>query len=139
VQRPRDGRGGERQHVDRLPQSLEPLLVLDAETLLLVDDDQPQILELHVGADEPVRADDDVDAALRQPAQDGPLLAGRAEAAQALDGKRVLGQALRKRAEMLLSEHGRRHQHGDLPAVVDRLERRPHRQLGLAVADVAAD
>ena len=40
---------------------------------------------------------------------------------------------------MLLGQHGRRHQHGDLLAVVDRLERGADGQLGLAVADVAAD
>src|SRR3546814_20798122 len=33
----------------------------------------------------------------------------------------------------------RRHPPGDLRAVLDRLERRAHRDLGLAVADVAAD
>ena len=46
---------------------------------------------------------------------------------------------LAERAEMLLGKHRGRHEHGDLPAVVDRLERRADRQLGLAVADVAAD
>ena len=48
VQRPRDRRRRHRQHVDRLPQLLEPFLVLDAEALLLVDDDQAEVLELHV-------------------------------------------------------------------------------------------
>ena len=48
VQRARDRRGRQRQHVDRLPQLLQPFLVLDAEALLLVDDDQAQVLELHV-------------------------------------------------------------------------------------------
>ena len=40
---------------------------------------------------------------------------------------------------MLGDQQRGRHQHGDLLAVLDRLERRPHRDLGLAVADVAAD
>ena len=69
VQRARDRRRRQRQHVHRLPQPLEPFLVLDAEALLLVDDDQAQVLELHVGADQAVRADDDVDAALRPAAR----------------------------------------------------------------------
>ena len=55
------------------------------------------------------------------------------------DDERILGQALREGAEVLLGQDGRRHQHGDLLAVVDRLERGPDGQLGLAVADVAAD
>ena len=38
VQRARDGRGGHRQHIDDLPQGLQSLFHIDAETLLLVDD-----------------------------------------------------------------------------------------------------
>ncbi len=40
---------------------------------------------------------------------------------------------------MLLREDRRRHEHGDLLAVLHRLERGPDRDLGLAVADVTAD
>ena len=40
---------------------------------------------------------------------------------------------------MLLHQQGGRHQHRDLLAVLDRLEGGPHRDLGLAVTDVAAD
>ena len=39
------------------------LLVRDAETLLLVDDEQAEIPELHVLREQPVRADDDFDLA----------------------------------------------------------------------------
>ena len=63
VQRPRNRRRGHRQHVDLLPQLLDLLLVRDAEPLLLVDDEQPEIAELHVLRQQPVRADDDVDLA----------------------------------------------------------------------------
>ena len=45
VERPRDGRGRQRQHVDLGPQLLEALLVGDAEALLLVDHDQAQVAE----------------------------------------------------------------------------------------------
>ena len=40
VERPRDRRGGQREHVDLVAEPLEPLLGGDAEALLLVDDDQ---------------------------------------------------------------------------------------------------
>ncbi len=40
---------------------------------------------------------------------------------------------------MLLGQDRGRHQHGHLVAGVDRLERGPHRQFGLAEADVAAE
>ena len=45
VQRARDRRRRQRQHVDLAPQLLQPLLVRDAEALLLVDDEQAQVLE----------------------------------------------------------------------------------------------
>ena len=46
VQRPGNGRSGERQHVHALGKLLQPLLMGDAEALLLVHDEQAQILEL---------------------------------------------------------------------------------------------
>ena len=48
LQRARDRRRGQRQHVDLRAQLLEPLLVGDAEALLLVDDQQAEVLEAHV-------------------------------------------------------------------------------------------
>ena len=113
--------------------------MLDAEALLFIDDYQAEVLELHVGRDQPVRADDDVDTALGQSFQDAPLLGGSAEAADALDHERVLRQALAECAKMLLGEHGGRHQHRHLLAVVDGLEGGADGQLGFAVAHVAAD
>ena len=44
-----------------LAQLLQPLLVLDAEMLLLVDDEQAEIGELDVLAEQRMGADDDVD------------------------------------------------------------------------------
>ena len=64
VQRARDGRGGHRQHVDIDAKFFEPLLMLDAEPLLFVDDHKSQILEVHIVAEEAVRADEDIDLAL---------------------------------------------------------------------------
>ena len=51
-------------------------------------------------------------------------------------GKR--GEAVLQRLEMLERQDGRRREHRHLLAVHDRLERGAHRDLGLAVADVAA-
>ncbi len=66
VQRARDRRGRHRQHVDGLAHLLQSLFVRDAEALLFVDDDQAQVGELHVLADQAMRADEDVDLALGQ-------------------------------------------------------------------------
>ena len=70
LERARDRRRRHRQHVHVGAQRLEVLLVLDAEALLLVDDDEAEVLELHLGAEQAVRADDDVDAAVGEPCED---------------------------------------------------------------------
>ena len=82
VQRPRDRRGRQRQHVDLGPHLLEPLLVGHAEALLLVDHDEPQVAELDVLGQQPVRADDQVDRPGGEPGEDLPLMLGVHEARQ---------------------------------------------------------
>ena len=78
----RDGRGGEHEHVRRmLPLQPQRLALLDAESVLLVDDDEPEVGERHGVADERVRADDDArlaggGAEQRLPAVGGRQLAG---------------------------------------------------------------
>ena len=61
------------------------------------------------------------------------------EPAQPLRFDREAAHPLGERREVLGDQQRGRHQHGDLLAVLDRLERRAHGDLGLAVADVAAD
>ena len=56
-----------------------------------------------------------------------------------LDRERELGHPRGEAAVVLLGQDRRRHEHGDLLAGVDGLERRADGDLGLAVADVAAD
>ena len=56
-----------------------------------------------------------------------------------LDLERELGEPLAEGAEVLLGEDRRRHQHHHLLALGGRLVRGAQRDLGLAVADVAAD
>ena len=137
-QRPRDRRGGHRQHVHGGAHRLEALLVLHAEPLLLVDHDQPEVADRDRLAEQPVRSDHDVDRAVGEPLLHRERLLAGAKARQHLDVHRVARHALAKRVVVLAREHRRRHEHGDLPAIRDRLERRAHRDLGLAVADVAA-
>ena len=84
-------------------------------------------------------ADEDVDLALGEALDRLALLGGRAEAADVLDRERVVAQALGEGAEVLLGEDRRRREHQHLLAVVGGLERGAQRDLGLAVADVAAD
>ena len=67
------------------------------------------------------------------------LLFGRAEARDHLDLNREGGHAAREGIEVLLGQHGGGHQHGHLLAILDGLEGRAQRHLGLAEADIAAD
>jgi hypothetical protein len=48
VQRARDRRRGQAEHVDLEPELAQQLLLRDAEALLLVDDDQAELLRDHV-------------------------------------------------------------------------------------------
>ena len=66
LERARDRRGGECEHVDVFAQLLQALLVGDAEVLLLVDDDQSEAGEIDRLAEQRVRADDDIDLAILQ-------------------------------------------------------------------------
>ncbi len=139
LQRARDRRGGHRDHVDLQLQLAQQLLLLDPEALLLVDDQQAEVLRAHVAREHAVGADQDVHAALCEALDRGFLLGRRAKPRDVLERKRIVGEPLGERAVVLLGEDRRRRQHQYLLAVVRRLERRPQRDLGLAVADVAAD
>ena len=123
VQRARDRRGREREHVDLEAHALEPLLVAHAEALLLVDHDQSEVLELDAGLQQAMRADHDVDVAALEALDDRPGLLVRAEAREHLDADGEGREALAEGAAVLLREHGRRHEHRDLVAVLDGLER----------------
>ena len=108
VQRPRNRRRGHRQHVDALAHLLDALLVRDAEALLLVDDEQAQIFELHVLRQQPMRADDDVDLARRQVVENHFGLLLGPEAADHVDRHREAGKPIAQRLQVLKRQHRRR-------------------------------
>ena len=104
LQRARNGRGGKRQHMHFRAQLLEPLLVADAEMLLLVDDDEAEVLEAHGLAQDRVGADDDVEAAFGEPLLHLARF-GRADHARELaDVDRQAGEALAKVLGVLARE-----------------------------------
>ena len=111
----------------------------NAEALLFVDHDQAEILENDVAGNEPMRADDDVDAAFAQELQNLALLAVRTKTAEHFDAHRIIEHALAERFEMLLREHGGRREHGDLFAFHHRFEGGANRHFRFAETDVAAN
>ena len=94
VQRARDRRRGQREHVDRAPELLEPLLGRDAEPLLLVDHDQAEVPERDVLRQQPVGADDDVDRPVGEPLDRRLLLLRANEPRQQPHGQRERREAL---------------------------------------------
>ena len=139
LQRARDRRRAHREHVDSQLDLAQQLLLLDAEALLLVDDQQAELLRAHVAREQPVRADQDVDSALPEGLDRRSLIGRRAEARDVLDREGIVLQPLGEGAVVLLGEDRRRHEHHHLLAVVGGLEGGAQRDLRLAVADVAAD
>ena len=136
VERARDRRGAQGQHVDLTPHRLDPLLVGHAEPLLLVDDEEAEIGEADVLAEDPMRPDEDVDGTVGDAGDDLVLALARHEAAQHRDLDREGGEATLERVEVLLRQDGRGNEHRHLLAVLHRLECGAQRDLGLAVADV---
>ena len=139
LQRARDRRGAQRQHVHLGAQLLQPFLVADAKVLFLVDDQQAEIPELDRLAEQRVGADDDVDIAIGQPLLDLRQFLGRDQAGGLRDIDRETAKTFGKILAVLPCEQRGRHHHGDLLAFERDRKRRAQRHLGLAEADIAAD
>ena len=139
LQGARDRGGGQRQDVDVRAQRLQPLLVGDAEVLLLVDDQQAEIPELHRLRQQRVGADDDLDAAVRQPRARLGRLLGAHEARKLADAERQAAEPFGEVLEVLAGEQRGRRDHRHLIARRRRDVGGAQRDLGLAEADVAAD
>ena len=139
LERARDRRRAHRDHVDLQLELAEQLLLLYAEPLLLVDDQQAELLRADIAAQQAMRADEDVDLAVGEPLDGLALLGLWTETRHVLDRDRVVLQALGERAVVLLGEDRGGDEQHHLLAVLDGLERGAQRDFGLAVADVAAD
>ena len=107
-----------RQHVHIAGHLLQPLLVRDAEALLLVHDQQAQIVEFHVAREQPVRADEDVHfAGFGGGASDFFCSAAAAKAAEHFHFHRKRRHAAAEGLVVLEGQDGGRRQNGDLLAV----------------------
>mgnify|MGYP000653534119 CR=1 FL=1 len=102
----RDGGGRQRQYVDGLAQVLQLLFVLHAEALLLVDDDQSQIVRVHVAREQPVRAHEHLHVAFGEAREGRLLLLGRAEAREHFHGDAEGVEAVFEGGVVLLGQNG---------------------------------
>ncbi len=86
-----------------------------------------------------MRADQDVDLALLGTFEDILFLFRGPEARKHFDHHGELAEAPLEALEVLEAEHRSRCQHGDLLAILHRLEGRAHGNFGLAVTNVTAE
>ena len=138
-QRARDRRRGQRQDINFGAHRLQRFLLAHAETVLLVDDDQAQSVELDVLADQLVRADDDVDLAFRQLLQGLCRFLGGLETRDFGNFHWPVSEAVGEGLVMLFAEQGGRAEYRHLLAAGHRAEGCSQRYLGLAKADIATD
>ena len=137
LQRPWNRRRGEGQGVDVGLERLEFVLDAHPKLLLLVNHQQPQILEFHSLSDQRVGADEDVHLALLHFLERLGQRLARLEAVDVLHGDEV-AQSPAEALVVLHRQDGRGHEHGHLFAVAGRPERRPNRDFRLPKADVPA-
>ena len=112
--------------------------MLHAKALLLVNDHQAQVLGVHIGRKQAMRADEHINRALGKRLECALLLRRRAKAAEHLDLKAKRGKAFKERLVVLLGQNGRGAEHHDLATGVHALKRRAQGDLGLAKAHVSA-
>ncbi len=118
----------------RSPLAPEGQALVDAEAVLLVDHRQRQVAVFDRVLEQRMGADDDLDGAVLDAAQQAGALLALDRAGQQRDRQRAqVGQG----AVVLLGQHlGRRHQ-GGLLAGLHRAQHRQQRDQGLAGADIA--
>ena len=121
---------------------LQPLVaqrgaLLDAEAMLLVDDDEPQLVERHRLLHERVCPDDEMGRAALDVRRHGVLLkAGRA-AGEQIHAEPGRGQQPRDIREMLIRQDLRGRHERDLQPVLHRDDRRQQRHDRLPCPDIA--
>src|SRR5437870_455112 len=98
MQRARDRRRGEREDVGLHLELFQTLFVLDPESMLLIDNDQPEIRELHVGTEQPMRSDNDVDLLCFELGENVSLLFAGLETADRRDTDREVRETFRERS-----------------------------------------
>ena len=139
MQRARDRRGRKCQDIHQGPHLFELLLVLHTESLFFINNDQPQILKIHVFLQQAMRSDDDIQFPEAQFCQGFFGLGGTLKTVQHVDADREIGQTLREGRIVLLGENGCRRQKSRLSAVHDCAERGTQGDFRFAEARVPAD
>ena len=136
-QRARDRRRRHHQHVGRVALGGDGKPLVDAETVLLVDDGEDEVVEGHRFLEQRMGADDDVDLAAGEAGQRVGAFAALFAAGEDGDAQAGLFGQRRDRRQMLArQDFGRRHQRR-LAAGLDGARHGEQRHHRLAGADIA--
>ncbi len=112
-QRARDRRRGHHQHIGGAALGGEREALVDAEPVLLVDDDQREVAELDAGLEQGMRAEQEIDRAVGQPGDDGiALLAALATGEHRDRHAGGIGERLDGARMLAHQQLGRRHDRG---------------------------
>ena len=139
LQRTRNRRCRQTQHIHIGTQRLQRLFVFDTETLLLIDDDQSQILEFDLRPKQFVRTDHHIDGTVFKSLDGVVDLLGGLETAHRPYFHRESFKTFGERLEMLLHQQCGRHQHSHLFGILHRLECGTYGDFGFAESHVAAN
>jgi len=93
--------------VDVLAHFFEALFVGDAKALLFVNDEDAEVVELHVFGKQAMSTDDDIDFAGFEIGESDLLLSGAAKAAEHIDTSGKSGETFLEGLEVLESENCR--------------------------------
>src|SRR5258706_13196476 len=97
MERPRDRRGRQCEHIGVESEPLKAFLVFDTEAMLLVNDDQSELRERDVGAQKAMSADDDVNLSSLETREHRRLLLRRLKSPKRFHVDRKIGKPLAER------------------------------------------
>ena len=138
VQRPGDGSGRKGENVHVGGQFFHPFLLGHAEPLLLIHDEEPQIVELHILGKHPMGAHQNIHLSPGGAAQDVLLLLGRAEAGEHLHLNGETFEPPHDGVVVLKGQDGGGDKQDALLALGNTLESGPQRHLRFTEAHVPA-
>ena len=139
LQRARNGRRGQRQHMDVGPQLFQPFFVRHAKVLLFVDDQKAKVLKPDPLRQKRMGAHDDIHRPCPHHLTRQVGLFGADKTAERPDRNRKTPEAFSKAAVMLAGQKRGRADHRHLHTRQGSDKGRADRNLGFAKADIADD
>ena len=139
VERSRNRSRRKRKHIDEAEFFLKRILVLHAEALLLIDNDEAKILENDILRNDAVRSDYDIHTSFTERLDDLFLFRCGAVAAEEFDRDRILAHALTEILPVLLSQNSRRGDDDSLLSTRDGFEGRSDGDFSFPKPHIAAN